>query len=600
MGRKPRCPICHSKKWHRDALSGSVVCEDGHLLQGYMQESTESQEASNFLTTTRRIRKNNARKVKVPKNAHLHGERAQFLLAQALQLVLRHQLHVLVDQLGFPSDLESVCRDLWAMLIASSDLAAAPADHERGDEPASSYSGPREGARYHRTGRKRRKPNGKAGDGDDDDEGDIEEENEKDRAKRGGERSSGDEDDDDESEEEEEGGPLDPDQEPKPPLVPNPPGRRSAAASSKPHATSEPRDRLRIDFLLIIIYLGCVTLRLPVLLKDILDLAETYRIPYLNARLNLPLEMQLHLDLASAHILNPSTVPRVGAHPSGIQTWLSRLVRVYRDDWGVRFPEANLPVLSWRLCRSLALPPLLYTALKRLLSLLPPFSFDLPVHRARTEPRANLPVEQLSFLDLEEREEGYEWPKNGDGRGNLPEVMLVAGLVVLVRQVYAHEGTKRDTSTAKDIRAHLPDTAAWVRALADLAQLVPGCETTRVFSKEVASLADDDIDAYLSFFESNIVPSFPDKQRMADIDRHFPAPRDSSLPTPPPPSQPLTTQVDDLLSALYSSPSSPTPPISTPPSAFLAQFTASAAALVGLRASELSPVVGTGRAHLSS
>ena len=138
-------------------------------------------------------------------------------------------------------------------------------------------------------------------------------------------------------------------------------------------------------------------------------------------------------------------------------------MRIYRDDWGVHFPEANLPVLSWRLCRSLALPrsflyriststmteafarndnetALLYCSLQRLLTLLPPFSLNLPAHRNRTEPRANLPTEQVSFVELEEKEEGFEWPRNGDGRGNLPEVMLVAGLVVLVRQIYAHEG----------------------------------------------------------------------------------------------------------------------------------------------------------------
>lgn len=232
-----------------------------------MQESNESQEASQFVTTTRRIRKNKARKLKAPTNDHLHGDRARFLLAQALQLVLRQQLKVLVDDLGFPPDLESVCKDLWAILLASSGVPAAPADHERGDEPATSYSGPREGARYHRVGRKRKK-------GDDDgDEGD-DEEDERDRAKRGGERASDDSDEDEPSDEER--GPLDPEDEPPakvptPPRAPNPYDPPERVRASKQHPSTDVRERLRVDYLLVILYLGCVTLRLPVLLQDILE-----------------------------------------------------------------------------------------------------------------------------------------------------------------------------------------------------------------------------------------------------------------------------------------------------------------------------------------
>jgi hypothetical protein len=33
MARRPRCQVCRSKRWHRDAASGMVVCEEGHFLQ---------------------------------------------------------------------------------------------------------------------------------------------------------------------------------------------------------------------------------------------------------------------------------------------------------------------------------------------------------------------------------------------------------------------------------------------------------------------------------------------------------------------------------------------------------------------------------------
>lgn len=31
MARK--CPVCGSRKWKRDRITGSAICEDGHVLQ---------------------------------------------------------------------------------------------------------------------------------------------------------------------------------------------------------------------------------------------------------------------------------------------------------------------------------------------------------------------------------------------------------------------------------------------------------------------------------------------------------------------------------------------------------------------------------------
>lgn len=263
---------------------GRVVCEEGHLLQGYVQESTESQEVSQFVTQTRRVRKNKAKKLKPPSNDHFHGERALFLRWQALQFILRQQLRILVDNLGFPEELEHVCRDLFAMLVASSGVPAAPRDFERGDEPASSFSGPREGTRYKKA-RKRKadvKGKGRAKEedeesGSDDDE--EEEEDERDRARRGGERSSGDEDDsedDDPSPKEDDKADDVKPAGPAGPPDPYDPGKRSSKQAAR-KSIREVCDRPRIDFLLLLLYLGCVTLRVPILLKDILECVASRR-----------------------------------------------------------------------------------------------------------------------------------------------------------------------------------------------------------------------------------------------------------------------------------------------------------------------------------
>lgn len=246
-----------------------VVCEEGHLLQGYVQETNESQEGSQFVTQARRFRKNRIKKVKPPTNDYFHGERATFLLWQCLQWILREQVRIMIEELGYPEELEPVTRELWTMLLASSGAPAAPKDHLTGDEPAGSYSGPREGARYYKLGRK------KGGKHQRDKEGSDEEV----RSESEGEaKDSADSDDEADTEEEivpeptkEEEDDL-PDQPegptPRPPpnlYAPPKPPRRAPAP-----APGDPRERPRLDHLLNVLYLACITLRLPVTLHDIL------------------------------------------------------------------------------------------------------------------------------------------------------------------------------------------------------------------------------------------------------------------------------------------------------------------------------------------
>nr|CRX79054.1 hypothetical protein ls5930a1_00103 [Leucosporidium scottii] len=279
MARKPRCPVCHSKRWHRDGLSGSIVCEEGHLLQGYVQESNETHELSQHVTQTRRLRKKRTKKVKPLPNLYFHGERGTFILWQALQWVLREQLRVLIEELGWPVELEGVCRDLWGMLVASSGVPNAPGDYLKGDEPATSFCGPREGARY-----SRRRTNQAKTDLDDEEE----------NGAQGGSQSEGehggsgvDADDSDSFVSSDEDGERDEDPSPRkrarttspPPQNDDPPPppvnlydevKPPPLAEQKPRSIN-PRSHPRMEHLLLVIYLGCVTLRLPTFMNDILQ-----------------------------------------------------------------------------------------------------------------------------------------------------------------------------------------------------------------------------------------------------------------------------------------------------------------------------------------
>lgn len=345
MARRPRCPVCRSKRWHRDGLSGAVVCEEGHLLAGYVQETTETQEGpSQHTQTTRRVRKNRTRKQKPPANDHFHGDREAYLLWQAMQLILREQLRVLIDEGGWPVQLEAVTRDLWSLLVASSGdrgVPPAPRDYHLDDEPAASYSGPRKGDRYNRAGRK---PYGTRGSSSSKKDEDPEDEDDDDRGGGGG--GGGGDDSDHEgplsaSDGERaalaagEGGPQssdedsdadsyfsedqDADDERAPPTnkrrsrkpspvgglgVPSSPGPGPGGAAGggldgtdattaglrsfaggggrarypahkrrrvapPPPRSDDPRDHPRLEYTLLVIYLACVTLKLPIMLGDL-------------------------------------------------------------------------------------------------------------------------------------------------------------------------------------------------------------------------------------------------------------------------------------------------------------------------------------------
>lgn len=256
----------------------SIVCEEGHLLQGYVQESNETHELSQHVTQTRRLRKKRTKKVKPLPNLYFHGERGTFILWQALQWVLREQLRVLIEELGWPVELEGVCRDLWGMLMASSGVPNAPADYLKGDEPATSFCGPREGARY-----SRRRTNQAKMDLDEEENG--AQEGGHSEGERGGSGSDADDSDsfvssDEDGERDEDASPRkrarttspapQNDDPPPPPVNLYDEVKPPPLAEQKPRSTN-PRAQPRMEHLLLVIYLGCVTLRLPTFINDILQ-----------------------------------------------------------------------------------------------------------------------------------------------------------------------------------------------------------------------------------------------------------------------------------------------------------------------------------------
>ncbi|TNY22437.1 hypothetical protein DMC30DRAFT_415103 [Rhodotorula diobovata] len=625
MPRRPRCAVCGSRRWHRDALSGSVVCEEGHLLQGYVLETTDTQEGpSQHTQTTRRMRKNKRTKQRTPPNAHFHGPRARFLHYQCMQLILREQLRVVIDDLGWPVHLEAVARDLWQLLVASSHLDPTPLDAARDDEPPGSYSGPRPGQRYTRRGRSKYGPRGGVrrdpvarGPDDDDEHSEADADDEargaasprkrrRRRARGGSQSSSGTEsgsssDDADSSRSGGSGsgsGDQADDERPRAgsrsrattpgtsappsPALPSPEGaepgfnpftppRRTPRRGHRAPVVDDPRDAPRLEFTLLILYLACITLRLPVFLSDIFRLAETYQILYLDAAIHLPRDMQRHLDRSTRDALSPKAVPHLYSHTAslkrhkddGVETWLQRLVVVFRDDWGVHFPEANVPLLLGRVTEMLALPPLIHLLTTHLLTYLPgPISLTLPTSFHTRKP-AFFPGADPQRNTTRHRPR--EWPRpqgrlHGamDWRAALPEVKVASVVVMVVRLLWRldedgdGEG-EADGSGSQPLLpgAGLPPLDSWLSAAEVLAALHKPGDFASLWSGDVCEMRGDDIDAYLEWFERRILS--PDKvpSRFADVARFFPAPEVYAPPRPQFGPQAFLDRVDAVLEPLH-------------------------------------------------
>ncbi|GAA6037379.1 hypothetical protein JCM8097_008539 [Rhodosporidiobolus ruineniae] len=617
MGPRPRCPVCRSKRWHRDALSGSIVCEEGHLLQGYVQETTETQEGpSQHTQTTRRLRKNKQRKQRPPNNAYLHGDRARFLVWQAIQLVFREQLRIAIDELGWPAEIEGVARDLWGMLVASSNVPAAPRDYENDDEPPTSYTGPRPGDRYTKIGRrkkpkpkkKRRRRRGQFDSDDEEDEEDAEDDaggtGDGGRAgeaagaatdtEKGEDDSSGNESDASSyfsaADADDERGPAgaasrpnspspapgpapQPDPQP-PPDDPDsnlyfPPPKRPPRRSTAVVPTSDPREAPRMEFTLLVLYLACVTLRLPVFLSDILHLAETYQIPYLDAGLRLPAIMQNGLSQPNRAILSPSTIPQLYplnplTNPKVSQTdsaqgTLARMVGMFKDDWEIEFPEANVPLLTGRVCGLMGLPPLAQTLTSLLLTHLPLSShFRLPSSLSPSSARTSFFRRPASSAL---RDRAVRWPfaaENAglqDWRTALPEVKVASLVVVVCRMLWAmgNEAKEGGAAPLAELAPLLPDRDVWLSAIERLAGLDKPGDPSQLWSKDAVEMRADDIDAYLDFFESKIVSKEKVPARMTDLSRYF---RDLSSsfsdPTAAPDPSSYLSSLSSILDSLYS------------------------------------------------
>ncbi|CAN6611030.1 hypothetical protein TRVA0_004S03488 [Trichomonascus vanleenenianus] len=252
-------------------------------------------------------------------------------------------------------------------------------------------------------------------------------------------------------------------------------------ASSRPQIVV---DRAHLTHTILLCYLGCVMLRIPVYIYDFNRWIYRYEIPYMNVLSILPGSMTKRLAGYYRAMLSPRSAPNLGAlHDS-----LHRLVVLFKESHGLEFPTPMYEPLIFKVTHDLLLPPEIYVATTKLIKTLD-LSLGFPCDRRRLQ------------------------------REYIPEIRIVS-LVVLATKLYyrldmlatpdlSSLSSKRINTIRNQhsqyITAPPPDWALWCDMLRKF--WIEDESLSEADDKEVFYWDDDKIDRYLTWYEQNFVGS---------------------------------------------------------------------------------------------
>ncbi|KAI0723281.1 hypothetical protein C8Q76DRAFT_615356 [Earliella scabrosa] len=510
MAPRRKCPVCGSKQWHKEPQSGLIACSEGHVLQNYRNETREVHELGPHAVRKRTLKSSRKKQEKHSKADPklYHGARARYHYFQCLQLILRMQVAALTRLWQLPPEFEacaSICRDTWALNLS---LLPNPPDaeplthmHGGGDTdagppgpsiPDTTQSKPKvdkeENEQITSDDEKGKETNASASssssESDDSDDGDSE----LDKLMR--ENSESPSSDDDEHR-----GP-----QKDRTSVPVKKRRRNFGQYDVPATTIS------------VLVIACWTLRLPVTYMDFVRLVESYDLPYLDTVRLLPEDMVRHLRKQTVQALSPHNAPSA----RHLHFLSSRLARLLYSTYGVYTPEMNAAPILWRAVRDIQGSPIVYAMTKKLARVV---SIPLTLHRTlapelvRTKKKDPLFHKQDSAI---------------------PEVALLAAVIVVLKMVYGLDGQPRRPRDKSDPACALPTLAELLRAIRDVD--ASDLKRTPAYSLDTElSVLDMDekmLDEYLLFCEKALLPRedrMPPRNATTD---HFPLHRESGSDSP--------------------------------------------------------------------
>ncbi|EIW82117.1 hypothetical protein CONPUDRAFT_54136 [Coniophora puteana RWD-64-598 SS2] len=503
MGRRRKCPLCGSKQWRKNSVTGTVVCSEGHVLQNYINESGEAEELGPHTMRKRTLKSSRKRGQKLgnadPHCIVYHGDRARFLYFQCLQLLLRRQIVTLTSLWQLPHEFELICRDVWSLYLDTLPRPP-PAEpyHYRQDQTMGAETNiTNDSAQGTKTTAQQPHPHA-------DTSSSSEEEIDK--------RVS-------EEEQEEAGNVSDPELAA---LM-----RENSAASSsedehdfpgqrvkdtsdtlrrKRSGLVDPYDRPSATVAVLIVSLWMI--RWPILYSDLIKLIDYYKLEYLDAVRLLPSNIRRHLTKHSKQALSPQARRRM-PNTLLLHQLASRLAERMHTKFAISTPEINASPILWRAVRcGLSGTPMLYALTKRLCKVL---SVSIVLHQC------------LETSSLHHRE--LEPPSRGHNRIP-PEASFLAVAIIVLKLVYGLDGGLRRRFSPDDVVACcFPECGEWLRYLKAQGKFNSESPDTLFRSKNdlrIGDLDEETLDGYLDFCERIL----GDEDPAADlaVDNFFPVP----------------------------------------------------------------------------
>ncbi|ORY24983.1 hypothetical protein BCR39DRAFT_545473 [Naematelia encephala] len=514
------CPVCGSRKWRKDAVTGNAVCEDGHVFQDFRSENLVV-ESTNFALQKRSLkrapRRNKRREAGNLNKDYYHGTDAEYLKVQAMQLLLRYQVQALRQLWSLPDAFEIIVRDLWAYQLAITPLPPVPS-------PATSRS---------------TTPlfNAHARPVDDTEKTDEKDGDDKSDASASSQSSKGDEVDIDPEilAEISEGSSEDDLQQ-----VDRGDQRTSEHIKD---AKWRRRRRLRISDTIVTLVLALWVLRIPVMNVDIEALINDAKIPYLDFAHTtiVPQDMYKHMNREVALALSPARAPR----PMSMFQSCRKLARVLIRQFGLILPEANIHPVAWQALSAVGSPPTTYVQVMRLLDLLKTnisFNEDMDTfHRKPSSRRPSVPqidnvpaIEENNLLE-------YERTRRYDDV-ILPELAVIAAWVVVMKMAYGLDDDLRTVLAKDDPLIGLVEGKRWIEELR--VRLKDGTllgSRVNLRKQHFESMELDDLDRYLDQCDS-VLLSRHDTSASTDtapfphipLMNNQPPPLDDNVNRPPP------------------------------------------------------------------
>ncbi|OXG53108.1 RNA polymerase I-specific transcription initiation factor RRN7 [Cryptococcus neoformans] len=576
MARK--CPVCGSRKWKRDRITGSAICEDGHVLQDFRSELHVVDGAVNYALTRRRLAKApryNKRKMEGRRNQEFfHGSQAEILKLQAFQLLLRHQVHSLGKLWNLPDTFEMIVKDLWTYQLLISTLLELPLPKKLEEQELVRPSTPPPIPYNH--------PQFKyvvEEDEEQDSEDEVVQHPDPYQRYPDSERSDVSKSDSEEEEEDEreEGPDVDPEiierleESDKEEEV----NQSNMDDKKKGDTRWKRKRRLRISDTITTLVVALWIIRVPIMGLDIERLISTMAIPFIDFghTTYIPDEMKRHMNKDVMQALTPSRSPT----PIKVHDSCRIFARILRRKYGVQIPSFNLYPVSWRIISCLGGNPAIHQMTVHLLRLMN-INFRLitrqtalitrpvrgrrlgdnstSVRRDGKRKRTGSPEEdqgggkmkgkekemssdeEMDGDDLEEEEERNAKSKEKEKGEEVwetyertkmmydelpPEVSVAAAWVIVMKMLYGLDGQPRKAIVSEDPAIGLPQEAPWLKELCERFENGLFKTRDRGPSKKLnfITMQEDELDAFLNKSEEIL------------LDHRAPIPDANRFPLPP-------------------------------------------------------------------